>query len=193
MCSLHSLNTFYELLKAEIIVAMYSWAKCSSGWSASSPIHRSPLFRSTLMVHRAWMVHPKCQPWWTSGSVPDLYRKLSVACLVRKHKNYMVFSVNWVAKHFAASSQQWEQCSRQKTWYCSRIQMKMVENQNDDSLHTRSWSINTSNGLETWWGSFSWAVKYSTKTEETQRVFCGKSKYLNCPKQLSCDLDFSEI
>ena len=35
-----------------------------------------PLLRRELTVHNAWMVRPKCLPWWTSGSVLHLCAKL---------------------------------------------------------------------------------------------------------------------
>jgi hypothetical protein len=33
---------------------------------------KMPLCRSALTVHKAWTVRPKCLPWCTSGSVPQL-------------------------------------------------------------------------------------------------------------------------
>jgi len=50
----------------------YSSVNVSSGWSLSSPIRNIPLMRRELTVHKAWTVRPKCWPWWTRGSVPQL-------------------------------------------------------------------------------------------------------------------------
>ena len=73
--SLHSMihPVGYTAKTKRIIHCTYSWVRLSSGWSASSPIHTIPLFKSALTVHKVWTTHLKCWPWCTSRSVPRLY------------------------------------------------------------------------------------------------------------------------
>ena len=68
-CSLVSSSKVFIYLTFQ---RMYSCVKAPSGWSPISPIRSKPLLRRALIVHKAWTVRPKCLPWWTRGSVPQL-------------------------------------------------------------------------------------------------------------------------
>lgn len=76
--SIHRMFTTLPIIRSDKIKRLmkenitYSSVNESSDASASSMILRNPLWSNELTLHRACTVRPKCLPWCTSGSVPQL-------------------------------------------------------------------------------------------------------------------------
>lgn len=51
---------------------MRSYCSVINSSESSRPSLRIPLFNITWTRQRAWIVRPKCRPWWTNGSVRQL-------------------------------------------------------------------------------------------------------------------------
>ena len=80
LCSRRSLNCWYEVRSENKLQWRdYSALKDSSGWSASSPNHKMPLFISVRMLQNTWTVRPKWRPWCTRGSVTLLWKSSLLA------------------------------------------------------------------------------------------------------------------
>jgi len=76
-CSLISLN-IGELIKECLDwKRTHSAVKSSSGLSANSPMRRIPFVRSVWTLVIACTVRPKCLPWWTKGSVIQLWQRMN--------------------------------------------------------------------------------------------------------------------